>query len=70
MNFITHLKRVKNHVDTRWFVKYDKKGFVREVKQVHNPEDYKKNKRRRELLNKEELIEILEQDKIKKLKIK
>lgn len=68
MNFLQHLKRSSNHIDTRWIVKHNKSGFIREIKQVFNPEEYKENKYRRSLLNKEELIKILEEDKNKKTK--
>lgn len=68
MSFLQHLKRSSNHIDTRWVVKQNSKGFIREVKQVFNPEEYKKFKNSRVLLNKEELIKILEEDKNKKMK--
>jgi len=66
MSFLQHLKRTSNHIETRWVVKRNSKGVIREVKQVFDPEDYKKCKNRRILFNKEELIKILELEKNKK----
>ena len=71
MSYLEFLKRSKNHTDTRWIVKYDKKGFVREVKQIYKPSEYyAENKHRgknaRPLHNKNALIKILEDDKAKR----
>ena len=60
MSYKDHLKRAELDPSTRWFVKRDSKGKIREVKQVYDPEEYLKTKNPRELLNKEELISILE----------
>ena len=71
MSYLTHLKRSSNHTDTRWVVKYDKKGLVREVKQIYKPSEYyamnlHKGKNARSLHNKNALIKILENDKTKR----
>ena len=70
MSYLTHLKKVNTEEDTRWIVKYNKKGFVREVKQVYKPSEYyasnlHKGKNARPLHNKNALIKILENDKEK-----
>jgi len=61
-SFLSHLKKGSFDKDLRWFVKTTPQGKIREVKQVYDPEDYKKGKRARKLLNKEELIAILEEN--------
>jgi hypothetical protein len=61
-SFLSHLKKGSFDKDIRWIVKTTPQGNVREVKQVYDPEDYKKGKRSRKLLNKEELITILEEN--------
>ena len=71
MNYLTHLKRVDNHVDTRWIVKYTKKGLIREVKQIYKPSEYyaanlHKGTNARPLHNKNALIKILENDKARR----
>ena len=71
MSFLKHLKRTENCIDTRWIVKYNKEGLVREVKQVYNPSEYyamnlHRGKNARSLHNKNVLIKILEKDKIKR----
>ena len=68
MSYLTHLKRVDNHVDTKWIVKYNTKGLVREVKQIYKPSEYyasnlHRGKNARPLHNKNALIKILEDDK-------
>ena len=69
MSYLEHIKKTKNHNDTRWFIKYNKKtGLVREVKQVYNPSEYyaankHKGENARPLHNKNALIKILENDK-------
>ena len=68
MSYLRHLKRSDNHVETRWIVKYNKKGLVREVKQIYNPSEYygfnlHKGENARPLHNKNALIKILEKDK-------
>tara|TARA_R100001530_G_scaffold120540_1_gene87833 strand:- start:495 stop:719 length:225 start_codon:yes stop_codon:yes gene_type:complete len=70
MTFLTHLKRITLPDDTRWIVKYTKKGLVREVKQIYKPSEYyalnlHKGKNARPLHNKSALIKILEDDKEK-----
>ena len=71
MGFLTHLKKSENETSTRWIVKYNSKGLVREVKQIYNPSEYygfnkHKGKNARPLHNKNVLIKILEEDKIKR----
>lgn len=58
MNYLKHLTRNKHHSDTRWFVKTNSKGLVREIKMVYEPNEYTGRK----LLNQEELIQVLKDD--------
>tara|TARA_R100000742_G_C4251694_1_gene69955 strand:+ start:435 stop:662 length:228 start_codon:yes stop_codon:yes gene_type:complete len=67
MRFLQHIKRVELNDNERWIVKYDKKGLVREVKQIYKPSEYyalnkHKGKNARPLHNKNALIKILEND--------
>ena len=72
MSFIKHLKKTSYEEETRWIVKYNKKnGLVREVKQIYKPSEYyamnlHKGKNAKPLHNKNVLIKILEEDKIKR----
>ena len=71
MNFLKHLETTIHEEATRWIVKYDKKGLVREVKQIYNPSEYyaankHKGKNARSLHNKNVLIKILKDDKRKR----
>ena len=73
MSYLRHLKRSDNHLETRWIVKYNKKGLVREVKQIYKPSEYyalnlHRGKNARPLHNKNILIKILENDKEKRRK--
>jgi|TARA_R100000808_G_C2054903_1_gene88838 hypothetical protein len=63
MSYLTHLKRNKLHYSSRWIVKYDDDGLVREVKLIFNPEEYRAFKRPRTLNTQKTLIKILENDK-------
>lgn len=54
-----HLKRVELDPSTRWFVKRDSKGKIKEVKQIYDPKEYAKGKNPRKLLTQKELIELL-----------
>jgi|TARA_R100000655_G_scaffold20950_1_gene43080 hypothetical protein len=63
MSYLTHLKRSKHHYSSRWIVKYNDEGLVREVKLIFNPEEYRKSKRARTLNTQQGLIKILENDK-------
>jgi|TARA_R100001163_G_C4919732_1_gene100476 hypothetical protein len=66
MSYLKHLKKTAMDLDTRWIVKtHPKSDKIREVKQIFNPEEYKRTKNARELYNKDELIKILEDDKKK-----
>ena len=66
MSFLTHLKRNKFHYSSRWIVKYDDNGLVREVKLIFNPEEYRGFNRARKLNTQKTLIKILENDKEKR----
>jgi len=71
ISFLTHLKRSDNHTDTRWIVKYNKNGLIREVKQIYRPSEYyasnkHKGKNARPLHNKNIIIKIMEEDKLKR----
>ena len=71
MNFLKHLKTHDHGQETRWIVKYNKKGLVREVKQIYKPSEYyamnkHKGKNARPLHNKNVLVKILEEDKVKR----
>ena len=71
MSYLLHLKKTSNESDTRWVVKYNKKGLVKEVKQIYKPSEYyamnkHKGKNARSLHNKNALIKILEDDKAKR----
>jgi hypothetical protein len=70
MSYLTHLKQTSNEDATRWIVKY-KNGLVKEVKQIYKPSEYyaankHKGENARPLHNKNVLIKILEDDKIKR----
>ena len=71
MSFLQHIKRIELNDNERWIVKYDKKGLIREVKQIYKPSEYyalnlHRGKNARPLHNKNSLIKILEEDKIKR----
>ena len=63
MTYLTYLKRTNMHHSSRWIVKYNDDGLVREVKLIFNPEEYRKCKRPRTLNTQNGLIKILENDK-------
>lgn len=65
MSFLNHLKRANISSEIRWIVKYENFKII-EVKQIFNPDEYKDNKKAREMYNRIELIKILENDKEKK----
>ncbi len=67
MGFLKHLKSTDQDDNIRWIVKFNKKGLIREVKQIYNPSEYyafnkHKGKNARPLHNKNVLIKILEED--------
>ena len=64
-NYLNYLKKTKMNKDTRWFVKTTPQGKIREVKQVHDPEDYLKGSKARKLLTQNELIDVLSKSKKK-----
>jgi hypothetical protein len=68
MSYLTHLKKTKMHYKNRWVVKYDKDDFIREVKLVYNPDEYRGMKKAKRLHTQKGLIKILEKDKQKRLK--
>jgi len=63
--YLKHLKHAKISSDIRWIVKYDTKGKVKEVKQLFNPKEYQNfnNRHNRPILDRENLIKVLENDK-------
>ena len=67
MNYLQFLKRNKLHYSSRWIVKYNDEGLVREVKLIFNPEEYKLGKKARTLHTQKGLIKILENDKERRL---
>jgi hypothetical protein len=67
MNYLTYLKRNKQHYSSRWIVKYDDNDLVREVKLIYSPQEYRKSSKSRILNTQEGLIKILENDKRKRL---
>ncbi len=73
MSYLTHLKKNKMHYSCRWIVKYNEEtGLVREVKLIHNPEEYRKRNQERygakcrSLHTQNGLIKILENDRAKR----
>ena len=71
MSYLTHLKKTESAEENRWIVKYDSKGLIREVKLIYKPSEYyafslHKGKNARSLHNKNVLIKILEEDKLKR----
>lgn len=65
-NFLTHLKLANHSKSNRWIVKFDKDNFVREVKLIFNPKEYRQINGSKELLTREKLIKVLELDKDKR----
>jgi len=70
-SYLDFLKKIKNHIDIRWVVKYNKKGLIEEVKQIYKPAEYyasnkHKGDKARPLHNKNAVIKIMENDKIKR----
>ena len=61
MSFLKQLKTTPES-GNKYIVKYDKKGFIKEVKQLFNYKTYP-NPKKRPILDKEQLISILESDK-------
>jgi len=71
MSYLTHLKNTNSAEENRWIVKYTPKGLVKEIKLIYKPSEYyaankHKGKNARPLHNKNVLIRILEEDKIKR----
>ena len=62
MTYLNYLKKNRQNKDCRWIVKKtnDNNPKIREVKLVYNPKEYKG----RTLYNQNQLIKILENDKI------
>lgn len=64
MTYLNYIKKINLDSSNRWIIKRDSKGKIKEVKHLFNPEEYKKNnKHNRKLYTKQELIQILENDK-------
>lgn len=62
-SYLNTLKREKFNPAERWIVKYHKEGHrIREVKQVHNPSEYRKSGRARDLYTQEQLVVLLEKN--------
>ena len=59
------------HYAERWIVKYDNNNppLIKEVKQIFNPEEYRKWSKAKPLNTQDGLIKILENDKIRRSKI-
>jgi len=68
ISYLTHLKRATHHHSCRWIVKYDEDKFVREVKLIHNPVEYRTSSRAKPLHTIKGLIKILENDRASKVK--
>lgn len=60
MSYLKYLKKTEMKSDIRWIIKLNSNDIIKEVKQIFNPNEYKDLKNAKELLNKEELIKILE----------
>jgi hypothetical protein len=68
MSYLANLKKTNESEDSRWIVKYNPQGLVREVKLIYKPSEYyaankHKGKHARPLHNKNIIIKILENDK-------
>tara|TARA_R110002020_G_scaffold424388_2_gene633584 strand:- start:16192 stop:16398 length:207 start_codon:yes stop_codon:yes gene_type:complete len=68
MNYLTHLKKTKMHYKNRWVVKYDKNNFIKEVKLIFNPEEYRTLRNAKPLHTQKGVIKILEKDKQNRIK--
>lgn len=71
MSYLTHLKKTEHSTDSRWIVKKNKNGLIREVKLIYKPSEYyamnlHRGENARPLHNKNALIKILEDDKAKR----
>ena len=40
MSYLTHLKKTEHSTDSRWIVKKNKNGLIREVKLIYKPSEY------------------------------
>ena len=50
--------------DSRWIIKLGANKKIKEVKLIFDPLEYKKSNKARKLLNQDELIKILEDEKL------
>ena len=71
MSYLTHLKKTEHSTDSRWIVKKNINGLIREVKLIYKPSEYyamnlHRGENARPLHNKNALIKILEDDKAKR----
>tara|TARA_R100000808_G_C2152261_1_gene161583 strand:- start:274 stop:471 length:198 start_codon:yes stop_codon:yes gene_type:complete len=62
MSYLTHLKRTKHCPSCRWVVNRDNTDNIIEVKLVHFPNEYEKDR----LLNQTQLIDILQDEREKR----
>lgn len=62
MGYLKHLQHVELSEDSRWIVKYNSNGKIKEVKLIWDPEQYKTFSKSRELFNKSKLIKILQEN--------
>tara|TARA_R110000851_G_scaffold31416_2_gene85032 strand:- start:96 stop:290 length:195 start_codon:yes stop_codon:yes gene_type:complete len=60
MSYLKHLKKTEMNSEIRWIIKFNSNNKIKEVKQIFNPNEYKDLKNAKELLNKNQLIKILE----------
>ena len=66
MTFIKTFLKTDTYPLRRWVVKYDKKGLIKEVKCIFDPELYIKSKNPRPIYGDKKLKEILIKDKKKR----
>ena len=63
MSFLKTFLKTDTYPLRRWIVKRDKKGLIREVKCIFNPEVYSKSSKARTMYGDRKLKEILIKDK-------
>ena len=66
MSFIKTFLKTYTYPLRRWIVKRDKKGLIREVKCIFNPEEYSKAENAKPMYGDRKLKEILVKDKEKR----
>jgi len=70
MSYLTHLKRAAHCSSCRWIVKRDSSDYIKEVKLVYKPSEYRNFSNSRKLYTQKGLITILETEREKKRLIK